>query len=159
MAGKGRHKVPDGIRRLTGERDQTGSRGDSPEFDLGGKAPGWLSDYAREEWDVVAEQLDRLGMLCKPSVATLAAYCENVSVMRASVESIKELGIMLDGKKNPAVTAFDSASKAVRMFASEFGFTPASAAKLQVGDSDKDELGSFLGEPTLKVHGTAGNTG
>ena len=153
--GKGRKPTPDKVRELSGMRDTTDHAGGSPEFELGGAAPGWLSEYAKEEWAVVAPALDRLKMLTKPGVAPLAGYCENVAIMRTAAEHISDNGILDDtGRKNPAVTTFDAASKAVRMFACEYGFTPAAAAKLVVGDGKQDELGNFL-----TVHGTAGKTG
>ncbi len=150
--GKGRKKTPDEIRALTGARDRTASRGKSPSFAKGCDAPEWLSPYAREEWDVVAPQLDRLGMLETVGAACLAGYCEAVSTLRQASESVAEFGATMKTesgglKKNPAVTAQLDAIRVVRGFAAEFGFTPASKAKLTVAESADDPLDEFL-----KVH-------
>ena len=158
--GKGRKKTPDEIRALTGARDMTGSKGASPEFQKGCEPPSWMTGYALEEWAVVAPQLERLGMLDAVGAACLAGYCEAVATLRLSSEDVEKFGptmITATGglKKNPAVTAQLEAIRVVRGFAGEFGFTPASKAKLVAPGGEEDPLDQFL-DPPIKLHGNAG---
>jgi len=67
----------------------------------------------------------------------LAAYCEAVALMQTLAELVTRAGPLLIGRdgnahKNPAVSQLRDASAAVRMWAREFGFTPAARQPLKV---------------------------
>lgn len=69
--------------------------------------------------------------------AGLAAYCEAVALLGQLAELIAKSGPLLIGRdglvhKNPAVGQLRDASAAVRMWAREFGFTPAARQPLKV---------------------------
>jgi P27 family predicted phage terminase small subunit len=99
--------------------------------------PSWLSPKAAAEWDRVAPDLAVMGTAKAVDAMGLAAYCEAVALMVTLAEVVAQSGPLLVGRdglahKNPAVAQLRDASAAVRMWAREFGFTPAARQPLKV---------------------------
>ena len=134
-------------------------------------APDWLPAEAAAEWERVVPELARLELVKPVDRASLTAYCltwqrlvdaqklvaENRIVQ---VEAIRDAdgdvtdAITLDGYgllgKNsqgivraPWVAIIEAASKELRAWAGEFGFTPSAEAKLSVREADDDEADPF----------------
>jgi P27 family predicted phage terminase small subunit len=134
-------------------------------------APEWLPDEAAAEWERVVPELARLELLKPVDRASLTAYCltwqrlvDAQKLITANqiveVEAITNTDgdvvdvVTLDGHgllgKNsqgvvraPWVTIAEAASKELRAWAAEFGFTPSAENKLAVKESGDDEEDPF----------------
>src|SRR6266480_2846757 len=53
--------------------------------------PSRLSEYARQEWEAVAPELFRLGLLTVLDISTLAAYCSAAAQLRQAEEAIEQM--------------------------------------------------------------------
>jgi P27 family predicted phage terminase small subunit len=107
------------------------------------EAPPFLTVDAHKEWDHIATQLHRLGLLTVVDVASLAAYCQAYGRWLTAERAIAAMaerdlltgGLMIkttngNAIQNPLIgTANKAASDMVR-YASEFGLTPAARARI-----------------------------
>jgi P27 family predicted phage terminase small subunit len=143
--------------RPTNLRLLEGSRSDRPNpaepIILGDKpaAPEWLDDFAREEWDRLADPLYEAGVLTPVDQTMLAAYCMAYSRWRAA-ESVAAklrdqdpttLGLLIrtkDGNiiQNPIIGVANVARRDMARLAAEFGLSPSSRT-LIAGKREDDE--------------------
>jgi P27 family predicted phage terminase small subunit len=135
------------------------------------EAPDWLPDEAAAEWARIVPELSRLELLKPVDRASLTAYCltwqrlvdaqKLVAENRIlSVQPIRDdAGEVIDavtidgygllGKNSqgivraPWVAIAEAASKELRAWAGEFGFTPSAENKLSVREADDDEADPF----------------
>ncbi len=154
-------------------RDSGGRKVESvPAFKrLPPEAPDWLPAEAAAEWERVVPELARLELLKPVDRASLTAYCltwqrlvdaqklvaENRVVQ---VEAIRDAdgdvvdAVTLDGygllgknsqgiTRAPWVAIIEAASKELRAWAAEFGFTPSAEVKLSVREADDGEDDPF----------------
>lgn len=110
--------------------------------------PSHLDPVARNEWRRVVPELIDIGVLARVDTATLAAYCQAYSRwVKAELELqahgtltyVSETGVI---RLHPAVGAAEKAMAQVRLFAQEYGLTPASRARVQAhidGEEDEEE--------------------
>jgi P27 family predicted phage terminase small subunit len=110
------------------------------------EAPPYLTADARKEWDHVATQLHRLGLLTEIDVASLAAYCQAygrwITAERA-IAAMAERDLLTGGLmikttngnaiQNPLIGTSNKAASDMVRYASEFGLTPAARARLALG--------------------------
>jgi P27 family predicted phage terminase small subunit len=115
------------------------------------------SDYAREEWNRIAPELHRLGLLTIADYRPLSLYClayarwlEAEDALYASAQNDPHTyGLVVEGAMggkvaNPLVKIAASAAVTVMRFAVEFGFTPASRTRIS-GTASGDEPDSKFG--------------
>ncbi|QQK75083.1 phage terminase small subunit P27 family [Salicibibacter cibarius] len=120
------------------------------------ECPEWLTDEAKEEWDRVVPELERLGLLTVVDGASLASYCaswaravEAESWMakngRYYVTRDKD-GDIKSMSKVPHVAIAEKSFAEVRAFAKEFGLTPSSRSELSAvaKDEKKSPMAEFL---------------
>lgn len=116
--------------------------------------PAWLSGHASMEWDRLVPDLAAAGILCEADGTMLAAYCEQYAIWRDALADVERNGITYAdqcGKPHPspAVKVQAEAAAEMRRLAGEFGFTPASRARIRVsgtmGGAAGDEFDEFLG--------------
>jgi P27 family predicted phage terminase small subunit len=74
----------------------------------------------------------------------------NVQIMIEAHLDIQENGLMIWGARgkirNPALSAFASATQNMRAWASEFGMTPSARSRIHLpGDDENDNLKDILG--------------
>lgn len=113
----------------------------SEENNLQPTAPRYLSGQARSMYEALVPLLTTRGTT-KISQSIVEAYCQTWQISRQSYDAIQELGIVDEnGKKNGAVTTYESAIKNLRSLASDLGLTPQAMVNLQklIIDSDDDE--------------------
>lgn len=111
--------------------------------------PAWLSPVAAAEWDRVLPELeDRLN---QGDMAALAAYCESVADLQSAIAEIAAEGATFTTDKgyvgqHPAVAQKAAAMARIKIFAREFGLTPASRGNVPQADAppEADALGEFL---------------
>jgi P27 family predicted phage terminase small subunit len=121
--------------------------------------PPFLDGHARDEYWRMAPGLHVLGMLTTVDLMPLAAYCVAYSRWRTAEERLQEMaardqvmsGLLVkspsgDARRNPlAKISADSAADMVR-YASEFGFTAATRAKISagIGGASPSKFGDLL---------------
>lgn len=114
---------------------------------LAPEPPEFLTPEALAEWNRIVPELQRLEIIKTIDRAALAAYCETWSRFVAAQMTIRADGMFVEGSqgqpvKSPAVAVAESASKELRAWCAEFGFTPSAEGNLNIG------LGSDGGDET-----------
>lgn len=160
---KGRPRKPlaqraqEGDRRKIGRKKLEAQIAAEPRTQSGlPEPPAHINGLAREAWDAWKIQLELMGLDKMPDAAMLEGAC--VAYQRAVIadEEVKRDGILLkvykevEGemfvtgiKTNPACRVSAEAWKQVKAFCTEFGFSPASRARLAVQKTEvtsKDDL-------------------
>ncbi|MBY0442055.1 MAG: phage terminase small subunit P27 family [Mycobacteriaceae bacterium] len=98
--------------------------------------PEWLAGEALAEWERIAPGLEQLDLLKTADRAMLAVYCETWARFVDAVAEYKRHGLALTNPdsgrvgKNPVVAIAEVAASQLRVYASEFGLTPASERNL-----------------------------
>ena len=148
MAG-GRPKKPTALRVLEGRAKAVPSSEPRPELGMP-ECPEWLMSDAKLEWERVAPELFKLGLLAKIDRTALAAYCQSYAKWKAAEEAITRDGMVFpilgeDGQpkyyqQTPEVGIANQCLKQIRAFCSLFGLDPSSRAKMELpsdrGDKD-----------------------
>lgn len=110
-------------------------------------APEWLPVEAAAEWERVVPELARLELLKPVDRASLTAYCltwDRLVEAQRLVTADGVLGHNSQGTvRHPAVAVVEAASKELRAWASEFGFTPAAENKVKAQGGSDDQDDSF----------------
>lgn len=70
---------------------------------------------------------------------TLMTYSAAVSILKQCALEIKEKGVLIEGKANPAIKMFENYSKIVKSFSAAFGLDPFSRSKLAASTKDDEE--------------------
>ena len=142
----GRRPLPTALKLLTGNRGRRplNHREPKPEIALP-PAPDHLDPVARKEWDRVAPELFALGVLSRLDVAVLAAYCCSHSLELTAASYVRRHGAVLSGPRgrqyaNPMLKIANEARRDKMRFAVEFGMTPSSRTRLDVGQLGKFKL-------------------
>ena len=141
-------KKPAAIKRLEGN---PGQRPILPEPEIGPEgipdAPGWLSGEAFEEWARVTKALASVpGLLRTVDRAGLVAYCEAWGTFVEAAREVRERGVLLRGKtgemvRNPAVQIARDSAKELKVWCTEFGFTPSARGRMHApGESKPDDV-------------------
>ena len=111
-------------------------------LEAAGGAPDWLCQEGVEEWNRVVRLLNKLGVTKAIDEALLATYCsvfgswKRASLCLQTQELVSET--RTGTRANPLVRiALDYASE-LRRLAAEFGFTPASRARLKKANTEED---------------------
>jgi P27 family predicted phage terminase small subunit len=120
--------------------------------------PPFLTGYAADEWCIVAEQLQRLGLLTKVDLPSLGAYCHAYQTWRTAAEALARMaandpvmsGLIIKGKygdaaHNPLVSIARRAAGDMVRFAAEFGLTPVARARLGAAGWEPPKGGKFEG--------------
>jgi P27 family predicted phage terminase small subunit len=99
--------------------------------------PRWLPPAARTLWRSVVPQLEELGVVGGPDVATLEAYCLTYSRWRSAEALLEKEGLVVDGhrnapRKHPAAQLARDYQAAMLTLAKQLGLTPASRQTLDV---------------------------
>jgi P27 family predicted phage terminase small subunit len=122
-----------------------------------GTCPAWLSAAAKAEWKRIVPVLQQLGMAASADRAALTAYCQAWAELEDATKQLTKEGRTVQAKRgtiahpiaHPAVARQKAALAALRAYSSEFGLTPASRSRIQLGDGEgRDELDDFLNAPS-----------
>ena len=152
----GRKPKPDSLR--TGHHPKR----HSPQAELGTPpCPKHLQGEARKEWRRVARELMSIGVLSKIDRAALAAYCQLYERWVDAEAKVREKGVVVatvagNVIQNPYLGVANTALKLMRQYLTEFGLTPSSRCRIDMGPSKPaDALNAFLagedndGEPPV----------
>lgn len=137
MGRRGPAPTPTNLRVLHGEKRYRINQAEPKPRDEPPQRPPWLSKGAAAEWDRVMPDLVKMGTAKAVDATALAAYCEAVALLAVLSDLVARTGPLIVGRdglahKNPAVSQRRDASVDVRMWAREFGFTPASRQPLRI---------------------------
>jgi P27 family predicted phage terminase small subunit len=135
---------PVALKLLEGRRPGVDSGGRPvkavPEFARSApEAPEWLPPEARDEWNRVVPELDRLGLLKSIDRSSLTSYCLVWHRLVEASKTIQREGMIVEEElalgrsklyRHPALLTAEAASKELRAWATEFGLTPSSEQRL-----------------------------
>ena len=120
--------------------------------------PAELCPDARVEWERVAGELHRIGILSSIDRAPLAAYCQAYGrwiVAERAIAKMAERDQMTEGLmikttngnavQNPLVGTANKAMGDMVRYAAEFGMTPSARSRVQ-GESPRDEKPAGFGQ-------------
>lgn len=131
---------PTALKLLEGNRGKRPINKDEPKpRPVAPKRPEWLPAEGKREWERVAPELERMGLLTVVDGAALASYCIAWSQVVKAQEKLTR-----DGLISPYFTVQHRALDAVRKFCVEFGFTPSSRGRMSVGKMDDGEEPAWL---------------
>ena len=126
--------------------------------------PDHLDELAKQEWNRIAPELFRLGLLTNIDRAGIAAYCQSWSRWVDAENNLKKFGTVIKTPKgypiqNPYLSIANAAVDQMRKFEIEFGMTPSSRSRIdtsrlmplsdspapaQCQEEDQDPLAEFL---------------
>lgn len=101
--------------------------------------PTWLGPAAKTEWQRLAPELARSGLLTVLDQAAFALYCETYAQWLECQRALAELGrtyITVSGRlvERPEVEMARKYGRLVRELGAEFGLTPGGRARLSLPD-------------------------
>ena len=115
--------------------------------------PDFLSEEAIEEWNIMAPELDAVGLLSTIDKAALSAYCQAYGRWRKVEKLLNQTGVVYKKKvknketgemedtgellTNPLLWIANRAMEQMRQFSTEFGMTPSSRSRVAVRDIKK----------------------
>jgi len=105
---------------------------------------------AKKEWRRLAPELENMGLLTRIDMAVFAAYCQSFARWKQAEAKLKKgRQIALTAHGEEKVSAWEQIArhreKEMLACAKEFGFTPASRAKVSVSKNDEeDEFAALL---------------
>lgn len=146
---RGPKPKPAHLKLIQGNR---GKRPIKPEVEVAPSLPEplpFLCHDAQEEWRRVASQLYALRLLSELDLAALAAYCAAYATWKQAHEALSEMAkhdpvskaLMIKSKKgnliqNPLLGIANTAAGNMVRYASEFGLTPSSRARIAAGPGE-----------------------
>lgn len=104
-----------------------------------GNPPSWLGKEAKREWRRIAPILNERKVLTEGDLGTVQSYCVAFGIMVEAQKQIKKDGILLDGKKHPALGTLNAAQTTMRLAANELGLTPISRSRAAIRENDDDD--------------------
>ena len=127
------------------------------------ECPTWLHEDAKKEWDRVAPELERLGLLTVVDMVALAGYCESWAQWKDAIEFIHKHGTVYSIKDDegkvkylqqvPQVSIANKAQQQIRAWCAEFGLTPSSRGRMNLpGQKDENAFEDFLNRGQKKAH-------
>lgn len=153
----GRKPIPSNLKIIQGT-DRPDRQKEEPKPDLEiPNVPPHLSDEGKVEWGRISQDLYTLGLLSRIDRAALAGYCEAWADWKFATEMVRELGmVILTGQKvterhglngellstertggnfieNPYYSIKKRAAELMHKFLTEFGMTPSSRTRIDIG--------------------------
>jgi P27 family predicted phage terminase small subunit len=142
---RGRKPKPTIEKQLAGNPGKRALNLSEPKPQLGlPPRPAYLTGDARREWERVAKDLYRLGLLANIDRSVLAAYCAAVGTFVEAEEQLKNepLTIVTDKGniiQNPLVGIRNTAIQQFVKIAAEFGMTPSSRTRIHAEPPEKEK--------------------
>ena len=99
------------------------------------KCPKWLKPLAKKEWNRLAPELERTGLLRIIDEIAFAALCQNYAIYIETEKFLEKNGRVIKTKSGaiksrPEVYIAKNALNFVKVFAIEFGLTPSSRGRI-----------------------------
>lgn len=148
---KGRKPKPQSLKKLAGNPGKRKPKHTEPEPPAGvPDPPDHLDADALAEWQRMAPELEKLGLLSRLDLAAFAGYCMAWSRWVQAERSLKEHGPIVKSPsgypiQNPYLSVANTALKHLRGFLAEFGLSPSSRARVKPTEvKEEDPLDSVL---------------
>jgi len=160
MGERGPAPKPTALKELEGNPGKRALPKNEPKPELGiPDMPEWLPEDAKAEWQRVAPELVKLGLLAKIDGSSLAAYCEAFARWKQAVEIMAKEGVTFVTAggytaQHPAVGIANKAKADMLRFGREFGLTPSARGRMSLpGEPEAaDPMEQLLsGPPKLEV--------
>lgn len=142
----GRKPKPTEIKKLAGNPGHRPLPSNEPQYDeASDRAPTGMSDEARKYWHALARQVIGSGVLRTVDVPAFVLMAEHYALAMRAAKDIEERDSLTvldengNERKVPHLQVFRDNAAAYRMFAAEFGMTPASRPKVH-GQADGEQL-------------------
>ena len=140
MGRRGRQPAPTPLKIIKGVQPSRINYDTPQPRDIPTTPPDFLSPLAAIEWARIAPDLDVMGVAKAVDGSALAAYCECWARWRTlneiATKSPPLIKSLRDGSmvKNPVVAQVRDASSELRLWAREFGLTPAARASIHADE-------------------------
>jgi P27 family predicted phage terminase small subunit len=98
--------------------------------------PDYVDAVGRAEWERLAPQIQRLGLLTSADFAAFACYCVSYSLFVAASTALQD-GVLLNkyDQQRAEIGIRNGAMKAIKDFAIQFGFTPSARGRIELPES------------------------
>lgn len=108
------------------------------------ECPEYIDAVGRGEWERLAPQLERLGLLTSADFAAFACYCVSYSMLVAASNALAD-GVLTNqyGQQRAEIGIRNNAMKSIKDFAIQFGFTPSARGRIELpdpGDGTDEDL-------------------
>jgi P27 family predicted phage terminase small subunit len=103
-----------------------------------GNPPSWLGKEAKREWRRVAPILNERQTVTDGDLGILESYCTAIGMMRDAQRLLNRDGLVLKGKKHPAIGTQNAAQTTARLAANELGLTPVSRSRPAIRETSDD---------------------
>lgn len=156
---RGRKPKPTALKKLEGNPGKRPLNENEPRFAQSSlRAPSYLDEEARAEWNRVAPQLSAQKMLTIVDRTQLAAYCVTYSRWRAAENKVQDGELTFETpagyqQQVPEIGIANKYLEKMIKLAAEFGFTPAARSRMNVKPAGAE------GDPHDKFFGFAGEEG
>lgn len=118
------------------------------------KVPRGLPAEGRREWLRVVPILVERGVLSDADLAGLEDYCLCVGRLHECESSISEKGVLIDGKRNPAILAARQYRDNVMRWSELYGLTPVTRGRVtQPAEARRTEGGGILNGEFRRIAG------
>lgn len=104
-----------------------------------GNPPSWLGKEAKREWRRVAPILNARQTVTSGDLGILESYCTAIGMMRDAQRLLNRDGLVLKGKKHPAIGTQNAAQTTARLAANELGLTPVSRSRPAIRETSDDD--------------------
>ncbi|RMG98276.1 MAG: phage terminase small subunit P27 family [Chloroflexi bacterium] len=136
MSTRGRKPKPSQLKRVQGNPGKRPLNRREPKPQSAVKRPRGMRGLPRKFWDEYADELERIGVLTGVDTAVFRLAAEAFGFAIEAAEQLKQTGFTVDGrdgpKKHPLAQVWRDNAQLFRQFATEFGMTPSSRARLQL---------------------------
>ncbi len=105
-------------------------------------APSYLPALAKKEWKRHATELHRLGLLTDLDRPALEGYCQAYAAFVEASINIQKHGVLVKAQsgfpiQSPYLGIANQASDRMKKWMCEFGMTPSSRSRIEVGKGEK----------------------
>jgi phage terminase small subunit len=136
VSNAGRPRKPDNLKILHGDRPDRINRSAPQPGEAEIVPPFELSDEAQANWDRMAPDRIRQGVLTVWDVEAFAHFCEALVAARKAVPTDKAEGLK-PGSATP-LSEYKRAIDLLAVLGGRFGWTPSDRAKLMTGGGESD---------------------
>lgn len=134
----GRRPKPTALKLAQGVPGHRALPQGEPQPERGAYPPAWLQNkVALDYWNVIAPQLDEIGVLTRIDAVSLALLCDCVARYKKARAAVEKHGLTMVTHRGalverPEVRTMDRAHDRMLKILLEFGGTPASRARVGV---------------------------
>lgn len=140
MSPRGPAPQPTALRLLTGSHMERANPDEPIPVEAEAECPPGTSELVRDVWDFTVRELRAMRTLHRCDRDSLLAYCEAVASHRKASRLLASSDVLIKGEKgqpirNPALQVQRDAATLIRVYAQEFGLTPASRTRIRVEEA------------------------